>query len=196
MSNPNLLVILMKGYPGCGKSTLASALGSAYHVPVVDKDDAKDALQEQSDNVGDATINEISYDIMMNVTKRQLINGLSVIVDSPLSRKSLYERLTSLAKTFGARVVVLECTASDHRLWNDRLVQRRLNSQGMYHKPSDLKDVLNLISSYGGEDVWTPDEGHVYNFSLDTTTIQSIGEQVRLFDDYLRKNNLCLKEAI
>lgn len=130
---------------------------------------------------------------MINATKRQLINGLSVIVDSPLSRKSLYKRLTSLAKTFGARVVVLECTASDHRLWNDRLVQRRLNCKGRYHKPSDLKDVLNLISSYGGEDVWNQDECHVYKFSLDTTIIQSIEEQVRLVEDYLRKNNLCLK---
>ena len=68
----SVTVILMRGYPGCGKSSLANALSNKYQVPVVDKDDGKDALQKLANVVDDAMINQISYDIMLNVTRKQL----------------------------------------------------------------------------------------------------------------------------
>ena len=63
----SLLLILMRGHPGCGKSSLASALSTKYKIPLVDKDDAKDGLQKLSNIVDNAVINEISYDIMINI---------------------------------------------------------------------------------------------------------------------------------
>lgn len=184
------VAILMRGHPGCGKSTLARALGTLYRVPVVDKDDAKDALQELSNIVEDSIINRLSYDIMINITKRQLFNRMSVIVDSPLSKKSMYECLKHVAKDLGATIVVVKCTSSDRRVWNDRLIHRKSTCNGVYHKPSDLDQVLDLIQSYNGGDGWRDDDDAVHNISLDTTTTQSLDDQVRFIDDYLRQNNI------
>jgi predicted kinase len=179
----------MRGHPGCGKSSLASALSTRYHIPLVDKDDAKDGLQKLSNIVDNTVINDISYDIMVNITWKQLSNGISVIVDSPLSRKTIYERLCCIATKVGATLIVLECISSDLSLWNNRLVQRKSNVHGLYHKPSDLQEVLNLIHSYGGEDAWKDDE-LAHHILLDTTIIQSLEDQIKCIDDYLKKNEL------
>ena len=188
----SVTVILMRGYPGCGKSSLANALSNKYQVPVVDKDDGKDALQKLANVVDDAMINQISYDIMLNVTRKQLSNGLSVIVDSPLSRKCLYHQLKHIATTFGATVVVVECSSSDHSIWNNRLVHRRANTQGSFHKPSDLQQVLNLIQSYGGDDLWQDDDPLVHHIALDTTITQSLEDQIRYIEDYFKRKELYL----
>ena len=39
------VLVLLKGHPGCGKSTFGKAVASRMRWPLVDKDDARDALQ-------------------------------------------------------------------------------------------------------------------------------------------------------
>lgn len=195
MHQNKLTVILMRGHPGCGKSSLASALSTRYQVPVVDKDDAKDALQELSNVVDNTRINQISYDIMIGMTRKQLLNGLSVIVDSPLSRKSVYNQLKHIATTFGATVIILECISSDQSIWNNRLEQRRAKAKGMYHKPSDLQEVLNLIQSYGGDDEWQDDDPLVHHIALDTTITKTLHEQIRHVEDYFQRKEVNLKRS-
>ena len=40
----NRLLILFKGHPGVGKSTVAKALAVRLRCPIIDKDDARDSL--------------------------------------------------------------------------------------------------------------------------------------------------------
>ncbi len=95
-------MILMKGHPATGKSTLARALGRRLRWPVIDKDDAKD----HTDGLpGD---NQLAYDILWQVVETQLQIGLDVIVESPLAHLWLYELGQSLAKRYDRRLFIVE----------------------------------------------------------------------------------------
>ena len=100
------ILLLMKGHPGSGKSTVALEIARRCRWPLVDKDDARDALaslanwQEALSEAAVKALNETSYDIMFRVTARQLQCGLSTVVDCPLARQQLYV----LAKALAAQV--------------------------------------------------------------------------------------------
>lgn len=186
----NVLAILMKGHPGCGKSTLARALGTLYNFPVVDKDDAKDAMQELAEGVDADIINKISYNIMVNVVRRQMAHGVSVIVDSPLSRRDIYERLKCIATEHHATVIILECISSNTHVWNERLVRRAQAATFSSHKPSNLQDVKDLMQSYKGENVWQEDDALVHRITIDTTIMESIDDQVYTVMTYFQQKKI------
>ena len=64
--------------------------------PLIDKDDPKDVLIGQSSCLS-KDANDLAYSIMLRVAERQLLSGISVIVDSPLARGSLYVRALEIA---------------------------------------------------------------------------------------------------
>jgi shikimate kinase len=39
------LLILMKGHPGSGKSSIATIMSTMMAIPLIDKDDARDCLE-------------------------------------------------------------------------------------------------------------------------------------------------------
>ncbi|GAX76530.1 hypothetical protein CEUSTIGMA_g3976.t1 [Chlamydomonas eustigma] len=163
-----LLLVLMKGHPGCGKSTLARALAKALKFPLVDKDDARDAMQclisdctyqETHPDVIGQTLNEISYEIMFATAATQLSVGLSVIVDCPLAYARLYHRAAAIAEQYGARVTVIECICSDEALWRVRLETRSALDSGSskVHKPKSWAQIQALMYKYNGCWEWSTD---------------------------------------
>ncbi|KAH0983763.1 hypothetical protein GBA52_010940 [Prunus armeniaca] len=84
------LLIAMKGHPGTGKTTLANSLASTLKLPLLDKDDVRDklqSLQASSSSSASSVLNDASNRVIWQIAATQLRLGLSVIVDSPLSRK-------------------------------------------------------------------------------------------------------------
>lgn len=67
--------------------------------PLIDKDDARDCLQQLPASV-DA--NQLSYDIMFSYANTQLQLGLSTALDCPFARVCLYERAQGLARQVGS----------------------------------------------------------------------------------------------
>lgn len=98
------LLILFKGHPGCGKSTVATALAKALRCPLIDKDDARDCLWSFESQYN-ADFNSVCYDIMLKVIETQLRIGLDCCVDSPLAHKWLYDRLEALAAKVGCMLI-------------------------------------------------------------------------------------------
>ena len=88
-------MLMLKGHPGCGKSTLAAQLARQLSWPLVDKDDARDCLTALPHDA--AALNAVAYAIMFQVAARQLQCGQSVIVDSPLSREETWQEACRLA---------------------------------------------------------------------------------------------------
>lgn len=112
------LLIALKGHPGCGKSAVATALGAGLGIPVIDKDDIKDLLVGYPDPGG------LAYVTMFRVARRQLLLGLSVVCDSPLSEAQGYAAARRVAHETGARLAVIECVCSAPQLWRQRIEQR------------------------------------------------------------------------
>lgn len=92
-------LLLIKGHPGTGKSTLAKQLAAALGWPLVDKDDARDCMR--CSLATPQELNDLSYAIMFRVAGTQLSLGMSCILDCPFARVSLYQHAAALAQQVG-----------------------------------------------------------------------------------------------
>lgn len=157
------VIIAMKGHPGSGKSTLAHSIASALRIPLLDKDDIKDCIIPLQLTSPPSLLNDLSYDAIWQVASTQLRLGLSVLLDSPLSRRSHLDSLLRLASSTSARLLVIECTPSDHVEWRRRLERRG----GDGHKPATWRELEKLLEEYGGCTEY--DVGAVPKMVVDTT---------------------------
>lgn len=96
-------LIVMRGLPGCGKSTLSRALSKHLNWPLIDKDDVRDMLGDEIPGIGG-----LAYEIMFNVARRQLLQGLNVICDSPLVARESYDRAKAIANETQAYLAVID----------------------------------------------------------------------------------------
>jgi predicted kinase len=140
---PKQTVILFKGHPGTGKSTLANALAKRLAWPLLDKDDIKDHIY-QLPNSG-----YLSYEVLWKIVRHQLEIGLSVIVDSTLSYPQSYATGQQLAANVGARLLIIETKLPDD-LWKARL-NKRLSEQKT-HRTSGWEAMQQLLEEYA--DSW------------------------------------------
>ena len=146
------VLVLFRGLPGAGKSTLARAvsleLGGA---PLVDKDDFRDALAEVFEEAEESStsrekLNEASYAAAFNAARTLFRRSRCpcVLLDSPLSLTSMAERALRLAEELqggkeedeedddddndgrlsNLAFVVVAVGSSDERLWRRRLEAR------------------------------------------------------------------------
>lgn len=122
-------LIAMKGYAGCGKSALARALSREFHWPVIDKDDIRDLLDDQTQTAG-----PLAYMLMFNIARRQLLQHLNVICDSPLTGSIAYERAQAIANEAHASLAIVECICSDEALWRERINGRKALHLPAHHQ--------------------------------------------------------------
>ncbi len=124
-----MFMVAMKGMPGCGKSTISRALSKHLTWPVIDKDDVKDLFEDQMPGAGG-----LAYDIMFNIARRQLLQGLHVICDSPLSSLRGYQHAQEIAAETHASLVLIECCCCDEALWRDRINARQSLALPAHHQ--------------------------------------------------------------
>ena len=122
-------LIAMKGFAGSGKSTLARALSRELGWPLIDKDDVKDLLDGHAQAAG-----PLAYAIMFNIARRQLLQGLNVICDSPLTGIISYERAQRAATETLASLAIVECVCSDESLWQQRINGRKTLQLPAHHQ--------------------------------------------------------------
>lgn len=189
------ILIAMKGHPGTGKSTQASAIAKALKCPLVDKDHFRDstypiqeALTQNSPSMAAKLLNDLSYEAMCRVTATQLGLGLSVVVDSPLSRRAHLDRLVEMADGNGAKVVVVECKPGDQAEWRRRVEARGAGGGPGWHKPATWEEMERLLEGYGG--CWDYDTGEVPKLVLDTTALVEVEELVHKVIEFLDSCNV------
>lgn len=182
------VIIAMKGHPGTGKSTLARSIARALRCPLIDKDDVRDATWPLQSSTPHQLLNALSYDVIWKVASTQLRLGLSVVLDSPLSRPSHLHSLRRLAASSSSSLLVVECCPSDRSEWRRRLELRGLGEGegSSWHKPSTWEDLEMLIRGYDGCTDY--DLGDVPRMVVDTTAPLGVGEMVSAVVEFIVAN--------
>ena len=114
-------LIVMRGYPGTGKSTIARMLAMTLRVPLIDRDVIR---QTGVDTLGEiAEIGWLSYELMFAFAREQLKLGLSVVIDSPLTYYNTYVQARQIAETLHVPMLVVHCQCAEE------LQRRRLEGR-------------------------------------------------------------------
>ena len=169
----NQTLILFKGHPATGKSTLADALARQLGWPLIDKDDIKDHLYALPNG------GHLAYEVMWQIVRHQLTLGLSVLVDSPLSYPTTYAAGQELAETFGTRLLVVETALTDD-LWRARLNQRTQEVQT--HRTSSWDAMQQLLLDYNAS--WHYSIDPKYHLIVDTSL--PVEQLVQYIIDHLK----------
>lgn len=99
--------IVMRGFPGTGKSTIARLLASALHASLIDRDIIRQTAVHVLGEL--PQVGQFSYELMFALAREQLSLGLSVVVDTPLTYRTTYEQCKELAKAFQTPMLVVHC---------------------------------------------------------------------------------------
>lgn len=126
------LLILIRGFPATGKSTLALAVAAALNAPLLVKDDVRAATLAHdlstraalraggADHSLAAVVdsNAACYEVLAALTSTQFRTGApTVVVEGPLWRAG---QVAPLAEGLGRRVLVVECSL-ERGAWLQRL---------------------------------------------------------------------------
>ncbi len=115
--------VLMAGFPGAGKTTLANRLGRRLNWQVIDKDGIK--AQYMREGLSDERAAWHAYeDSFARVSISLNIAKASVILDSSAMREFVWEAAKKLAHNSGADLKVLHCIV-DNRVRMQRLQERK-----------------------------------------------------------------------
>jgi predicted kinase len=99
--------IVMRGYPGTGKSTIARLLAAALHAPLIDRDIIRQMAVDVFGTL--PKVGQFSYELMFALAREQLSLGLSVVVDTPLTYRTTYDQCKELAQAFHTPMLVVHC---------------------------------------------------------------------------------------
>ena len=100
-------LVVMRGFPGTGKSTIARLLATALHATLLDRDIIRQiAVQVFGEQ---PQVGQFSYELMFALVREQLSLGLSVVVDTPLTYRTTYEQCKEMARNFQIPMLVVCC---------------------------------------------------------------------------------------
>lgn len=139
----NMTVIVIGGFAGAGKTTLANKLSKTYNYPVYSSDIINDALRSAL-NITFKQASPTAHKIMWHLVKKQLEAGVTVIVDAHMAAPHTWENLDKLKQDFPeAQIIpiILRASLENHR---SRIEERgRTNKEHLNLGGDKLEDVLH-----------------------------------------------------
>ncbi len=141
MNRDQLVLILMAGMPGAGKTTVALALGAEFGMPVIDKDVVVSSLLDEdiAENMAQPAAYRATFDLAQHLLRLQ---RLPVIVDTPAVYPSVLEWASTLCAGTGAMLIPVLCSADGEARY-DRMAAReglRSHSKGTSRTPGKARE--------------------------------------------------------
>jgi len=131
-------LIVFKGKPGVGKSTIASAFAQKINCPVIHKDDINDIIFAKFGANKESS--ELSYNIILyfvaNLLKTNKFN--QIIVDCSLAKKESYQLFQDFTNSQKIILKVIEVYLEDNQKLITRLSQRNNLPDHRIKKPEDI----------------------------------------------------------
>jgi predicted kinase len=147
-------LVIVGGAPGTGKTTLAHELGRSLGLPVITKDDIKEALAapfETGDRDWSRQLGVASYEVLFTVANRVLAGGQGVILESNFRCGISDSPLRALAAL--APTVVIVCRTPDAKR---RFAERARRGRHRVHIDGAVLDEWNGDDTPHQIDIGTP----------------------------------------
>lgn len=180
------LLIIVNGAPGSGKSTLAGKMADALHLPLLMKDDFKEALydtvgaQDTADLAWSAQLGKAAYALLYVVSNRLVDAGVGAILESNFYRGWSEPELTPLlART---RAVQVHC-GGDAAVIIQRYQERA--ERGERHAGHNDLAVIPRLREYLATGRCEPLELPIPLCRVDTTTSCDVFRYVPSFEAIL-----------
>lgn len=148
-------IILFRGLPGSGKTTISTLVSKETNIPVLRKDDTYDLVSEFVQ--GYQTRNKISYGTLYAILKTNSKLDCSFIIDFPFNNQEHFSIIKSWCKEYGVELKSILVTCSDEKVWAERF-----NVRGENPLPNQLiTNFEELNKNYNGVIQVTPEPGEL-----------------------------------
>lgn len=118
-------IILFRGRPGTGKTTLSNAFAKMCHFPIFRKDDIYDSLYLHLDEHDKRS--KLSYEILYKILETNLNNNSTFILDFPFQNSADYSIIEKWTTERNINFKSILVTCSDEKLWAERFNIRAEN---------------------------------------------------------------------
>lgn len=145
-----LVLVVVSGPPGAGKTTLAARLGAEVGLPVFDRDDLKDAMFEVlgwSDREWSMKVGRASYVLLYSIIELLAQAGVSLIAETNFRNPDGGDSLRSIVAATGASLIEIHCSAAPDVLL--RRFRERWESGGRH--PGHVAGHFDLDRAETGE---------------------------------------------
>ncbi|MBI2121012.1 MAG: AAA family ATPase [Parcubacteria group bacterium] len=157
-------IILFRGRPGTGKTTLSNAFAKYVDFPVLRKDDVYDAAAEF---VSEHDIrNKISHGVLYNILETNRKTNCTFILDYAFQYPGDIQIIRKWCNERGVVLKSILVTCSDEKLWAERLKMRAENPA-----PNQLLTDFESFEKLYGTMQLLPEEDELF-----VDTINSVGE--------------------
>ncbi|CAM3911551.1 AAA family ATPase [Mucilaginibacter galii] len=118
-------LILFRGRPATGKTTLSNLLSAEINVPIIRKDDIYDQVIQLS--VSHELRNKITFNIIYSILRSNIHNASTLIIDCPFQYDEDIKVLREWCKIHCVQLKTILVTCSDENIWAERFNERAKN---------------------------------------------------------------------
>jgi adenylate kinase family enzyme len=166
-------IILFRGRPGVGKTTLSNALAQVTHFPILRKDDIYHASAKQVE--AHESRNDISYETIYTILEANAKNDVTFILDCPFQYPADMPMMHEWCATHGAELKSVLVTCSDETIWAARIAAREERPFNIHH----FTDFARLKEFYGTMQL-TPERDELL-----IDTIKPVGESLEKINAFI-----------